>query len=150
MPIVISASRRERKTGVVPVFGLTRRISSGGIVNRRAGRSACNECRTRSSPDSRGTPSRNGEQAEADLVVNCAAEKECLVFEIQEGDEPRVAHKVSEERRRGRVGGDAGREDQATATAWADDRPGGLGEDGIGVESSVAGERIPVRLLRSR
>ena len=50
-------------------------------------------------------------------MVDCLAEQECLVLEIQERHELGVADQIAEERRGRRVGGDAGGQDEAAAAS---------------------------------
>ena len=75
-------------------------------------------------------------------MMDCAAEQECLVLEVQERHELAVADKVAEERCGSGVGGDACRQDEAASAARADDRAGGFGEDGVGVDVAAAGQRV--------
>ena len=75
--------------------------------------------------------------------MDSAAEQERLVLEVQERHELGVADEIAEERGGGRVGGDAGGQDEAAAATRVDDRAGGLGEDGVGVDVAAAGERVP-------
>ena len=88
----------------------------------------------------------DGEQAEADRVVDGAAEQERFVLEVQERDELGVTDQVAEERGGGGVGGDAGGQDQAAASTRADDGAGGFGEDGVGVDVAAACQRDSGRI----
>ena len=82
------------------------------------------------------------EQAEANRMMDGVAEQVGLVLEFQERHELGVADQVAEERRSRRVGGDSGRQHEAAAATRVDDRAGGLGEDGVGVDVAAAGEPV--------
>jgi len=71
-----------------------------------------------------------------------AFEQSAIVSETIDMDQPPSDSKLSEEGCCAYIGRDAGGQDETAAASRIDDRAGGFGEDGVGIDITVAGEPV--------
>ena len=87
------------------------------------------------------TPGKS-EQTEADVTMPDILKKSAIVSEAVNMDKIAIAGNCTEERGSRDFGGNAGGENETTATEWPNNRMGSFGEDGVGVDVTAAGEWV--------